>query len=1763
MKRRIFAAFAAFFLCGIFGGWLRWGLPAAESALSRRVPALAARAAGIELRMRDVRVHPLLLHVDFLDVSAKLNPDDPPFFTCERWRLELTPARLRRTRPWFAFVLGRSVLEKPYLDAARLKDYRPPAPSAERTVFRWPLIHVIWSKGTLLLPKLETMRGKEGPVLDMSLSDWSGDLSASPSGLVVKSQAAGPLGPVAARLRVQDWKNMNALLSMDMELQKVSDAFYQTPGLWEGALRVDLRARSPWPPAADALQWRAKGEWKRAQWRADAEAAPVPLGGSLDLTPRRLLLHEVSVGEALRFSGRVTKPLSETPWVAVNLNGQAIDLARTQAMWPGAFLRKVPVAGEADVAGTIEGRLSSPVFRAHVSVQNPQVALVVFPRWDADVSARPDALDASVSLLGGRVNVAGRREGLWTWDVKTQGLDIADWARVNNWGDIAGLLNFEARWHRDTLTGDVSVENFRWSTHRESDRLAAAFRWQENQLSVSGERNLFRVDARQEGEDWVLSNVDFALPSGLVLKAQGRVIGAERRYDLALDVKNVPARDIPVLMARYPEMEGQWDFMGRLSGTAKSPMFKGEAGFRDLSLRPGGRRLSGLAVVEWTRQGLLLPSFDVAGYLEGDGRLSADGWELNMQVNDAPADLAADLLRASGTVEGVLKGDCRLTAETPGWPTGAAQLTVTDGRWNDFRFKSAKGVVQLERGVLSLRSLDVDQSSGAWHAEGRFPLEATREDWSATAQFKHFSLPTAVLDGEVSLLGETSWLAGSRRAKLSSPIFFVNGIALHNLRAELSADKRRWAVESAAVGDWLSGHARLGLDDQKLSGAWTVKRMDLADWGPVLGLDARFHRGFLSGGARITGTRKEPKTAFEVAWSSGAWNGVPMNLSLRGEWAPGRLMVESMRAWLPEGGEALGKGTLAYGGSQIPTDLDLKLDGVPMARIASLLGQDWPVQGAVNGRLRWEGSLQEPVIHGSLEGKELSWGEHLLSEWLASIQYIDKELQVREAYAKTAEGLWRVKEGSRAIFTGEGEGQLELKSDLRNIHMGQLSFFGGLDLIGRWETRPARRLETVLRARSLWVNQYRLDQDLAYLVWSKDKITFDPKSGGAQSLSGEIDLSRLPQVFLKDLRLSEKGRRKFWMNGEVGPGRWDFQMEGTELEAQALLSLADLDVPMEGRLEAHLTGKGSAQDPQVEGTLLGREGSMGRLPYDKVEGKVFWRDQMVQLKDVRAVRKNGYVIEGEGRFPTQWEENESAEQNLFFSFRLKDGNLAVLKDIWPDCRSARGSMLGELQLLPGRSGPRMAGFLAIDNGRITAQKYFKEMTDVKGRLLLQDDQLTIEQLSGRIGRGRLLVQGRVALQGLKVAAYDLSAETVGREGIMINVPQLSVPPGPLLQRFSLLRQSFEGASQGEPQVFLKLTGPGSAPKVQGTIVMNNTQFTYPPSKESKNARAVPPDWWRDFLRDAYWDLRFKTGENTWYRNEYVNVQIKGQIDIWGRQGGLGGSGRVDVQRGDINYLGQNFTVKRGVFEIVTDTRTAVTDKTRIPYISGEAERLATTVDSRGFTAPDTIIMVVDRAPIGEIQPRFISRNNPELSSARVAQMALGLSGDQVTPEKRDQILRAGMVQLVGSSAGPLVRDIGRRFGIYILDPIYAPKDTTPNPDLPGLTVDKRRRTLAEYAEDAGFRAGLPLSSRVFGFYKGTVDTTETRHYFHDELELIYRVTGNLHLRASTELDSEKLLGQPPNRQAVLENQWRFGPPRLLRPPAEAQVSTTTAPAPFP
>lgn len=1764
VRKRVTAFFLLLLAAAGFLSWWNFGVPAVEIRLQSRLQSLLSRQLGRPVRIGAVALHPFLINLAFNHITVDnpnsentIGPQTAPIFQCERVLIQLTPHRLRFTRPWFAFALGNVIVDKPEVHINEGVFSSRPHVKNKALAFPLLLLQVQWRDGKLDF----AFRGDRPP---FRVDQWSGRFILTKPGFSMETAARAANGPLKVVGRVKDWKSWEANIQQEKaslaELAEISPV--HLPGSLEGRADAELQLSGVWPPKRSDILWRLSGRVREGHWLLPDAMVPVPFNGRFDLRPERLRLREMKVANSIVIDGRCDGAIGPDAVVDFSVRASDLDVEETRRMVPAAFfISHLPLSGLASLEGTVSGTVQDPVLNLKTKIHAPRFSFIAFPVSEATIKATRRDVQTEISSLQGNISVSGRRESEslpWGWDVRVRQLNLQPWAELNRWGNIAGALSGSFSMSgvppESKAEGRLEIDKVTWGIHQDTGTLAVRLNFASDRLELKGEGRALHVNLHRSGDRWILSRLDFNLPDGLTLAGRGEWERGSGRLNGFVSLKNVSLRDVPILLKSYPGIQGRFDFDGILTGVMGSPVFQGDCRLLGLNLRPGGLVQDGEATLEWSRKKITFNSVRLGDSLNGSGVWSqSEGWKLETSIRGLDAGFVAEVIRSTENFSGRWDGRLSLSGNSNDVPEAEGQLIWRNGGWRNFDFVSAEADFHVQNGRLELERFDIRQASGSWQARGSIPLISSGGPLDVALHFQRLSLGRAALDGEVNIDGE---MEGDPRVfigRVRSPSFWINGVGLGASRGALKLDRGQISLSDfQALEGAVRGNVNVDLKNKILSVQVDAKSVDLraaaARWPSA---PAALSSGTLSGRLTLAGPWSGLQGGLHLNWENVLWNGVPFGGSLDGDWSSPWLTVSSLRFDLPEGGKAVGRADIFLAQATSTVNGELRFTDVPLDETLRAVSVPTFLSGRWNGHLSCEGDLKNPILRGDVSGENAQWKDILFPKWDARFTYLNRQMELHEFQAKTVEGLWRVNPGSRIFFTREGEGHLQLVQDLRNIHLGPLSLFGGLEIVGTWRNGATPSFEADLRAQSLWVNQHFFNQDLAHMMWSEKKLVFSPLSGSLQAISGTVYLDKLPQVELEDVTLSEQGQRRLWINGEVGPGNWDFELQGWDLEAETLISLADLDVPVSGKLNAQITGRGNPRKPNVEGLVSGKDGNIGLLPYDHLSAEVFWKGPFVEIQNLEAARKSGYSIKGSGRIPVT--DDEKMSQQMSVVMRLTNGDLHILKDIWPDCRSAEGSFHGELQLFSGEENVRMAGYLTVENGRLSAGRYVHKVSDVNARLLLQDDKLMVENISGRVGRGRLVVQGRMGLKGLDVADYDLSIQSVGSHGIEIEVPQLSVPPGPLLKRFSLLRESLEGVSRGEPLVYLKVEGPRDEPQVKGTIVLDNTQFTYPPA--NKNAGITIP-WLRDFVHDAVWDIEFRAGNNTWYRNEFVNVQMNGSLGLVGKKGGMEANGRLNTQRGVISYLGQTFNVKNAVFEIVTDTRSVTNDRANVPYLSGTAEKEMVTLDDRGVPTPDTIIMTVSRAPLGEIQPRFISRNRPNLSSERVAQMALGFQENTSnplnttqSPQLRDQVLRAGLVQLVGSTAGPLANRIANRFGIDMLYPIYEPKDaesSDPNHLTSTQLQQQQKKNLGNYLEGTGTYLGVQLSNRVFGAYKFTVDQTQNQYFFHDELELTYRVKGNLHLKASTELDTQRLLGQPPNRQAVLENQWRFGPPRPSR-----------------
>ncbi|MBK8125393.1 MAG: translocation/assembly module TamB domain-containing protein [Elusimicrobia bacterium] len=1766
------------FLLALLVGWATWARPRVEDRAGPWVEATLSRLTGRPVSVGVVRIHPLLLSasVDRVRVGAP----EAPIFTCRRWTIRTVFSSEPMPFSVLFFGPGRSRVESPvWRGGGSAVGSGPP--------LNWrslPYHRVSWTGGDFEIPT-----GPGRPPLRLAGVD--GELGLSPGGGVLRVRGTGDPGRwwmdvgVADSLRVTPlFSGRGRLVLEDVDLGVIAPFWPNDWGAVVGRAGVDvsiaIQDYSP-GPSVGRPRWARmtpKGEirFKDARWRP-RESTPrdwgVPLSGRVTLEGSRLRFHDTGVLDGLRLSGSV-EGLTKTARLDLALSARDWGVENLRRSGFTAF-RPLPPAGRVDGEVVISGTLEKPELAWRASLKGLGVPGAVLPPLEATGTWRNDWFSTRVNGLSGTVDVDGTLAvssvpasgGPLLWAVKASGLSLDDVAAVNGWsrvrGRVDGALSLlrpgSGGTDRPRAEGRLRIEGFEWGLHRETAPVEGRLILDDRGLRVTGAGGGLRLNVERAGDDWRIESLDYRA-GALHLWGAGFLSDAEGRLGLRGGVEGLAATDFPPIGSRFPDAQGAFSADGRWTGRWTSPVFDGTVRLDALRWRPGGLVHNIRAEVHGESKAFRIERLEVDDVLTAAGEWSAGRSRWRARLTPTPVERLLDFQKDTGSLRGIVSGEIELeTGRRPGWE-GAARLDWRDGGVGPWSAESATARLVFAGDTVTLESFDARQRGG-----GRLTAQAVavREReigggrptaWRGTASGEalNFGAGRRAWTSRWTAQARHEWRTARTSWTVVSPGARCGDVDLGALAVQGRWTPTAWGVDDARSSRGAVGSFAVQGASRTLLGQWRAAGVDPRALWPKVPFPADWRRGEVGSEGTLGGTWDRPRAAGRVVGRAD-WRDVSVRAEGRFAWENDSLAVDALTASFEDGGVVVASGTVGaspapgVGWSHRPVSLKARVESVRLEGLFRSLSLPRGWRTALTGALEGAGT----GLDFRADGRFAAAGATAAGEaWTggARVRFASRTFTLEDVLVHTSEGRWGLANGARAVRRDAGW-DVDLINQMRNIRLGPLRFFGDLRVAGRWDAAGA---SARLVAQPLWVNQRRYEQSLTRVSWRPGEIRFSAVPGDPTTLEGSVNLSAWPRVVMDNIVLRDRGARRLGVSGVWSPTEWDFRLDAVDVGAETLLSLANADWPVTGFWNVRLRGQGSAAAPDVAAEIQGRDGRVGAWPYDRLEAAAQWRGDAVDLRRLRLSRRNGYVLTGEGRLPIRTGDDAAVPPTLRLS--LTNGRLQMLPDVWAPCLWAKGSFAGALDLGVGPDGlPRAMGALDLRDGRLAARAYTPRVNDLNARFVLKDGRVWVEGARARVGRGGVELTGSVGLAGFGPADYDLRLRTVGDRGARVEVPQLSVRPGPLLSRWASVAEKLKGVSQGEPRFDLRLDGPHGAHRLTGDVFLERTQFTFPPSEKPRALRG--PRWWRELWRVAEWNVVFHAGKNTWYGNEYIDAALSGDLRLAGHRKAWRASGKIETEEGSIRYLGQSFNVTRGVFEMITDTRPGVGFGPSIPYVSGQAEKTVTSLDTRGFAVNDTVTMVVDRAPLGEIQPRFVSRNNPDMKTERVAMRALGLSGDQqITSEERDQLLRAGLVQLLGASASPLALRLAKNFGIDMITTIYEPPETleTPGGATPSTAEDKTARTgeLVDYLRGAGAAARIRVTDRLFGVYKVKWDEAQNQFFFRDEIELVYRVMGSLYARAGTELDSERLLGQPPERRVALENQWRFGFPRRKKQTSE-------------
>lgn len=1188
----------------------------------------------------------------------------------------------------------------------------------------------------------------------------------------------------------------------------------------------------------------------------------------------------------------------------------------------------------------------------------------------------------------------------------------------------------------------------------------------------------------------------------------GTISGTVRPLRLEGMVDMLPVVLVPGLESRFDGLQGA------ISGTATltSESYHARLYLNRLRMRKTPIPLS--ATLEVSRQkhitaiSLTTLQHDLTAHFTlGDDRQ----WTASIAIARYSAQSIVPWFYPGMNVSGTVSGSAMFDSSSR---NGHMDVRVNEPAVNNIVARSGEAVAEWNPQQFVLKRFYVRSSSGTLNASGTVSLSDTR---TGSAQFmlasKNFTAGSLRFNGITELQGAlskgTNW---DFTGQITGKDLALNSMKPQRLAATLRCSGRQVQISEIELGMLARGQIFLNLAEKTIQAALDVTGLDIGDVSSgIPGLTLP-----ITASVAVRGSLAAPEATVRISSGDGSYRGIPFACS-------GTFFLSGFNRVRCENTVARsGRSVVTLNGGIYPAlSCTAVLQNVSCSTIATVLGSSVACSGEAYGRIVVAGTAAAPRADASVTIRDAAVGRLRAGEVRADVNADRAGVQIRSGLIKTAASEMRFKKGSSIDLSGRAYKAI---FEVVGMRAGSVDLFTSTCVVkGAWKVsgRMLTSIDADLQARSVWLNKTMIPSVNASIVYRGNEITFAPGKSTGLAMSGTIAIPADGSMSFRGLSLTHTDSgSSVEMNGTIRNGNANLRCSARALDAELCADILELPFSARGKVAADVSLSGSLEQPACDVSFHAVNGSVAGLPFDRASLSLSARQDVLTIVQAEMVSAAHYTLSASGYAPfalTASGKKRIQNNPVDVTVSLQKGSLSALRYLVKGVSSASGDVHAQMRMNGTLARPSGTGYLKVNKGVISSESYIRDIKGLVIDCLWKNNSIVIRDVHGRSGGGDIRARGSIIMDGIRPKALNISVKTATQAGIPVVIPQLPIPsPSPVFktERIKMLTNY----SHGEPRFDVLISGPWEEPVIDGFVELANTRFSFPPETKPVAAVRVPGKPSRLKL-----NLELRTGKNCWYDNALVSVNIQGAITLKGKAASPVVDGHIEAVRGNIVYLGSEFTIKQAALDIARD----------ICYLSGEAE---TDVGNITANDVDTIRLVIDKAEIFKIQPRFISKNNPDMAPEKAMALAVDVNAEGGTSEEIAFKSRRALIRLIDASlTTPLAMSLLKRSGVVDTFKVsYRSGDTT-------ITPATQDATIVDYLKGTSYTVGKNLGSNVNLGYTLTLDQVQNKLDLRHDLELSYYLQKNLMIKGAYQLEN-RTDTRDPDRRLTIEHKLKFGTP---------------------
>lgn len=758
----------------------------------------------------------------------------------------------------------------------------------------------------------------------------------------------------------------------------------------------------------------------------------------------------------------------------------------------------------------------------------------------------------------------------------------------------------------------------------------------------------------------------------------------------------------------------------------------------------------------------------------------------------------------------------------------------------------------------TLASLDGTMGGGAFSLRGRY--DRGRMEFAVQAGGIE-AAPAAALLGQ-DFGGKVS-VSGSLSGTMDQPVFDAEATVMDGhyqkaqfsrLAGHISSDGEDLTIHEAVMDTATGRHTltgRIGLHgEHALDLTERSEHTRIENVLRLAGIDAPV-TGWFQNETTVTGTLEAPEIAGRfMAWDGSAAGELYQSVSAEYRLdQDGEVRISNGLAYI-YGGAAVLNGTV----SGEALDLQAALVDVDIERIL----RGGPATGRATFRGHISGSPSRPVFDGEMGSRRIAVNGAEIEQVSAGISYEDGLLRVTDGAFRQKNGRFRWS-GLVNLTTGALSGRLhfngwEMEDALQFFQLPVRgitgSMNGGLVLQGTMEN-PSVALNVNIDGGHL---------------------------GEAVMGDGKLNLSYADGLLsIRECYLPVAGGILAAQGSVQNGGAVDLTVAANQMDISWIPQVLGLqDLALGGQLTAGIQLAGTLADPTADISVTVASPKYNSMAFDELSlmgnagGGVFRIDQLLASKGI-------YKASARGTMPVSALTRVPDGRDIPFDLRvdLDNADLNALVFMLDSVTSASGPIRGHLEITGPWDDPSIRGGASVQDGTLTMEALSEPITDIDGELSFSGKQAEFTGQAG-IGGGTASAAVRAAWDHMQLSGYD--------GDMHIHAPALRSP-----------------YYQGRLDADAVLSEERGLPKITGTVNVADAVIDIPMSFTSGGGGA-----------NLLMDINVNVGEDVrLYNSLLYDLDVGGSIHAMGSLSHPLMSGRVDVERGSIKYLSNEFTVTEG------------------------------------------------------------------------------------------------------------------------------------------------------------------------------------------------------------------------------------------------------------